>query len=94
MLAKPQKQKLCNSATPPRILVAAGCERRLMSIKDSYLYFSPLATQCKPALRSTPTPIHVCTIDGVFSQDPDATLRFHRAIALSDSHRAPDFFGQ
>ncbi len=45
MLAKPQKQKLCNSATPPRILVAAGCERQLMSIKDSYLYFSPLATQ-------------------------------------------------
>ncbi len=45
MLAKPQKQKLCNSATPPRILVAAGCERQLMSIKDSYPYFSPLATQ-------------------------------------------------
>ncbi len=45
MLAKPQKQKLCNSATPPRILVAAGCERQLMSIKDSYLYFTPLATQ-------------------------------------------------
>ncbi len=45
MLAKPQKQKLCKSATPPRILVAAGCERRLMSIKGSYLYFSPLATQ-------------------------------------------------
>ena len=45
MLAKPQKQKLCKSATPPRNLVAAGCERQLMSIRDSYLYFSPLATQ-------------------------------------------------
>ncbi len=31
------------------------------------------------------THIHVCAIDGVFSQDPDATLRFHRASALSDS---------
>ncbi len=31
------------------------------------------------------THIHVCAIDGVFSQDPDATLHFHRASALSDS---------
>ena len=48
MLAKPQKQKLCNSATTPRILIAAGCERRLMSIKDSYLYFGLLAMAYGP----------------------------------------------
>ena len=30
------------------------------------------------------THIHVCAIDGVFSQDPDVTLRFHRASALTD----------
>ncbi len=27
----------------------------------------------------------MCAIDGVFSQDPDATLRYHRASTLSDS---------
>ena len=32
MLAKPQKQKLCKSATPLRILVAAGSERQFMNI--------------------------------------------------------------
>ncbi len=31
------------------------------------------------------THIHVCAIDGVFSQGPDCTLRFHRASALTDS---------
>ena len=31
------------------------------------------------------THIHVCAIDGVFSQGPDCTLRIHRASALTDS---------
>lgn len=28
---------------------------------------------------------HLCALDGVFSQDRDGTLRFHRASVLSDS---------
>ncbi len=31
------------------------------------------------------THIHVCAIDGVFSQGAECTLRFHRANALTDS---------
>ena len=31
------------------------------------------------------THIHACVIDGVFSLDPDSTLRFHRASALTDN---------
>ena len=34
------------------------------------------------------THLHVCAIDGVFSQEPDGTLRFHRASALSECNIA------